>query len=58
MLLLRLIRLVLVFFMSLLMLSIMVPIGVIADVSNWLLDKLNDCFQVVFEWMIKEGEEM
>ena len=58
MLLLRLIRLVLVFFMSLLMLIIMAPIGIIADVSTWLLNKLNDWFQVVYEWMIKEGEGM
>ena len=58
MLLLRLIRLVLVFFISLLMLIIMAPIGIIADVSTWLLNKLNDCFQAVYEWMIKEGEGM
>ena len=58
MLLLRLIRLVLVFFISLVMLIIMAPIGIIADVSTWLLNKLNDWFQVVYEWMIKEGEEM
>ena len=58
MLLLRLIRLVLVFFISLLMLIIMAPIGIIADVSTWLLNKLNDWFQVVYEWIIKEGEEM
>lgn len=36
----------------------MAPIGIIADVSTWLLNKLNDWFQVVYEWMIKEGEEM
>lgn len=58
MLLLRLIRLVLVFFISLLMLIIMAPIGIIADVSTWLLNRLNDWFQVVYEWIIKEGEEM
>ena len=58
MLLLRLIRLVLVFFISLLMLIIMAPIGIIADVSTWLLNKLNDWFQVVYEWIIKEGERM
>ena len=58
MLLLRLIRLVLVFFISLLMLVIMAPIGIIADVSTWLLNKLNDLFQRVYEWMIKEGEGM
>lgn len=58
MLLLRLIRLVLVFFISLLMLVIMAPIGIIADVSTWLLNRLNDWFQVVYEWIIKEGEDM
>ena len=58
MLLLRLIRLVLVFFISLLMLVLMAPIGIIADVSTWLLNKLNDLFQRVYEWMIKEGEGM
>lgn len=58
MLLLRLIRLVLVFFISLLMLIIMAPIGIIADVSTWLLNRLNDWFQVVYEWIIKEGEDM
>lgn len=58
MLLFRLIRLVLVFFISLVMLTIMAPIGIIADVSTWLLNKLNDWFQVVYEWMIKEGEGM
>ena len=58
MLLLRLVRLILVFFISLLMLIIMAPIGIIADVSTWLLNKLNDWFQVVYEWMIKEGEGM
>lgn len=58
MLLLRLIRLLLVFFISLLTLIIMTPIGIIADVSTWLLNKLNDWFQVIYEWMIKEGERM
>ena len=58
MLLLRLIRLVLVFFITLLMLIIMAPIGIIADVSTWLLNRLNDWFQVVYKWMIKEGEGM
>ena len=58
MLLLRLIRLVLVFFISLVMLVIMAPIGIIADVSTWLLNKLNDWFQAIYEWMIKEGEGM
>ena len=58
MLLFRLIRLVLVFFISLLMLIIMAPIGIIVDVSTWLLDKLNDWFQVIYEWMIKQGEGM
>lgn len=58
MLLLRLIRLVLVFFISLLMLIIMAPIGIIADVSTWLLNKLNDWFQSIYDWIIKEGERM
>lgn len=58
MLLLRLVRLVLVFFILLVMLIIMAPIGIIADASTWLLNKLNDWFQVIYEWMIKEGEGM
>lgn len=58
MLLLRLIRLLLVFFVSLLMLIIMAPIGIMADVLTWLLKRLNDWFQAIYDWMIKEGEGM